>query len=111
MKKIYNSLITALTNKSKRLKLFVLAVIFFIANAANATTYYLTVAGAANAQLPASWNTIPAGGGAAAPNFTTSGDIFIIPSGRAGTFASTTSTTFAAGVTLQVDGSFTIGNG
>ena len=91
--------------------LFLLFSFLIFAFGANAGTYYLTNAARANAQLPASWNTIPAGGGTAAANFTTSGDIFIIPVGIAGTFASNTTATFSNVVSLQVDGSFTIGSG
>lgn len=76
-----------------------------------ATTYTLTTSGAANAQTPGNWNTNGiGGGGTAAANFTTSGDVFIIASGTAGTFLTNTSTTFATGVTLQINGTFTIGS-
>jgi hypothetical protein len=76
---------------------------------ASGATYFLTTANAASAHTPASWNTVAAGGGTAAANFTTSGDIFIIPLGTAGTFLN--ASTFALNVTLQVNGTFTIGNG
>jgi hypothetical protein len=48
---------------------------------ANNTTYYLTAGKATNAEEPASWNTSLNGGGTAATNFSTDGDIFIIPNG------------------------------
>ena len=77
-----------------------------------AASYTLTTAGAAAAQTAGNWNTGGiGGGGAAAGNFTTGGDIFIIANGTPGTFAAGSTTTFAAGVTLQVDGTFTIGAG
>ncbi|HUR29845.1 MAG TPA: hypothetical protein VMZ69_00365, partial [Saprospiraceae bacterium] len=80
-------------------------------NSAWAATYTLTTGGAANAQTPGNWNTGGVGGGgAAATNFTTNGDIFIIASGTAGTFVTNTTSTFGSGVTLQVDGTFTIGS-
>jgi hypothetical protein len=47
----------------------------------NAATYYLTSVGAANAQSPESWNTLPTGGGSTATNFSTNGDVFIVPTG------------------------------
>lgn len=88
-------------------------ILFFlcISIISNATTYYLTNAGKNSANLPASWNTNPAGGGTAATNFNTANDIFIIPSGIAGIFASKSSAAFGTNVTLQVDGNFTIGSG
>jgi hypothetical protein len=77
---------------------------------ASGANYFLTTGNAASAHTPASWNTIAAGGGTAAANFTTSGDIFIIPLGStAGTLLN--ASTFALNVTLQVNGTFTIGNG
>ncbi len=82
---------------------------------ANANTYYLTAAGAANAQTPASWNTVAGGGGTAAADFITNGDIFNIPVVISGTFGANTIFGSAAasgsGVTIQVLGSITINNG
>jgi len=82
---------------------------------ASAGTYYLTAAGAGNAQTPASWNTLPAGGGTAAANFTTNGDIFNIPVGINGIFGANTifgsGASSGSGVTIQVLGSMTINNG
>lgn len=96
----------------KRLCLFF--PLFFLCFVANATTYYLTAAGAGSAQTPANWNTNPAGGGTAATNFTTNTDIFIIPVAISGTFGA--SVTFGSGsasgsgVSLQVLGTMTISN-
>jgi hypothetical protein len=78
-----------------------------------ATTYYLTSAGAGSASTPSSWNTNSSGGGTAASNFTTDGDIFIIPSGINGTF--TSSVTFGntgngSQVNVQINGTATINN-
>ncbi|MFC2102135.1 autotransporter-associated beta strand repeat-containing protein, partial [Bacteroidota bacterium] len=87
-------------------------ILLFSVVAGQAATYYLTTAGAGAAQTASNWNNGGVeGGGTPASNFITSGDIFIISTGQAATFASNTATTFAAGVTLQVDGSFTIGTG
>lgn len=78
------------------------------------TIYYLTSAGAGNAQTPGNWNTNPAGGGTAATNFTAGGNIFNIPVGISGTFGA--NCTFGGtgnnnGVQLQVNGTATINNG
>ena len=82
---------------------------------ANANTYYLTAAGAANAQTPASWNTVAGGGGTAAADFVTNGDIFNIPVVISGTFGANTifgsGASSGSGVTIQVLGSITINNG
>src|SRR4051812_7953743 len=99
---------TITKSTSKLLIVFFLSIVFH--NQATATTYTLTTAGAANAQTAGNWNTGgTGGGGAAASNFTNAADVFIIASGTAAVFATTTSTTIAG--TLQVDGSFTIGSG
>ena len=78
------------------------------------TIYYLTSAGAGSAQTPGNWNTVAGGGGTAATNFTTGGDIFNIPVGINGTFGA--NCTFGGtgnnnGVQLQVNGTATINNG
>lgn len=78
----------------------------------SAATYYLTTNGRTAAQTPSNWNTGGiGGGGTAATNFTTSGDVFIISSGIDAVFASNTSTTFASNVTLEVNGTFQVGTG
>ncbi|MFZ1976779.1 MAG: hypothetical protein WAV76_02390, partial [Bacteroidota bacterium] len=81
---------------------------------AMAATYYLTAAGAGAAQTAGNWNTVAAGGGTAATNFTTTGDVFNIPSGISGIvsanwpFGSNGNTRT---LTLTIDGSLTINNG
>lgn len=79
----------------------------------DAATYTLTTAGAGAAQTPGNWNTGgTGGGGTAASNFTTAGDMFVIANGTAATFgASTTFGSSTAAVTLQVDGSFSVSTG
>lgn len=66
-----------------------LALFLLMQGSIHAATYYLTVAGAANAHLPESWNTNAAGGsgGTPAPNFTTDNDDFIVPAGINGVVA------------------------
>jgi len=58
-----------------------------------ATYYYKT--GSPNPNLPSSWNTLLSGAGVNATNFTTNGDIFIIPTGRTATL--TANLAFGAG--------------
>lgn len=77
-------------------------------------TYYLTELGTENAQDPKNWNTSPAGDGMAATDFTTDGDIFLIPQ----EISASTSADFIFGnydsdnaVTLNVFGTLTINNG
>jgi hypothetical protein len=82
--------------------------LLFAASLSNAwaATYYLTTTGVGTAGTPGNWNTGGVGGGGtAAANFTTSGDIFIVSTGQAATCGNAT---FAAGVTLQIDGTGTI---
>ena len=79
-----------LLRKSKVLSLVLgLLMMGFLANAG---TYFLTSAGQGSAQTPANWNTNAYGTGTPAANFTTGGDIFIIPSAISGVF--TANTTF-----------------
>lgn len=85
-----------------------------IASSVTATTYYLTAAGQANAQLPGSWNTNPGSGGTAATNFTTNGDVFIIPSGINGVVSA--NWTFgngsgASAMNLIINGTLTVNSG
>lgn len=79
------------------------------------TTYYLQNAGTSNAQTPGNWKTDAtlAGGGTAATNFTTSGDIFILSSGLTNNpvFAGGSNAAFGSGVTLNVQKNFTVGSG
>lgn len=84
----------------KRNSLIVVFWAFFLiaANKTFAVTYYLQVAGAP--QTAANWNTLPGGGGAAAANFTTAGDLFIIDNDAA-TLGN--NLTLGAGVNLQID--------
>jgi hypothetical protein len=81
---------------------------------ADAATYYLTNANQTTAQSASSWNTNPAGGGTTAGNFTTNGDIFIIPVGISGIWgANSTLGSSSPGneITLQVLGTLTINSG
>ncbi|MDB5230349.1 MAG: Mucin-22, partial [Chitinophagaceae bacterium] len=114
----YNNLLSAKkTNRSllKRALYGVMIPVFVLAaNFSNATTYFLTAAGAANAQTVASWNTIAAGGGTAAPNFTTAGDIFNIPANITGTVAANWTfgnASTASSITLTVDGTLQFTSG
>jgi hypothetical protein len=87
---------------NKLFKYLILLIFTLSLNSANATTYYLLTANATAAETVGNWNTIAAGGGIAATNFTTANDIFIIPTAITGTFNSTT--TFGANVTLRILG-------
>jgi hypothetical protein len=82
----------------------------FFTGAVQAATYYLTTLGANNPHLPANWNTGgTGGGGTAAPNFTTAGDVFIIAATmNAGGFRDNT---FGTNVTLIIDGTCEVDNG
>ncbi len=93
--------------------LLVMAAMLLSVSWAQAAIYYLTSAGAGSAQNPASWNTIAAGGGTPATNFSTSGDIFIIPTGINGSLSGSgnVSLSFGTGVTLQLDGTLNINGG
>ncbi len=72
---------------------------------AQANTYFLVTTN--KAEIPSSWNTNAAGGGTAATNFSTSGDIFLLTQNYI-TFAGGT---FGAGVTLQIEGTgISVGN-
>lgn len=80
-------------------------------------TYYLTAAGANNAQLPTSWNTNPAGSGTtpsalgSSTGFDTNGDIFVVPSGITGSIGSDWTFGGAGTQTLTVLGSLTVSSG
>ena len=91
---------------SRSAKSLIFIFLIFAGFQGKAATYYLVTTSAA--QTPGSWNTIAAGGGTAATNFTTSGDIFIISSGQTAVF---TNTIFGSGVTLQIDGTGVISLG
>lgn len=115
MKHFYPVTTKGLLNKMTK-PLLAIAFFLFITSAARATTYYLTAAGAGNAQTPSSWNTAANGTGAAATSFTNGGDVFIVPATITnGVFAS--SVTFGSasgsgsGVALQILGSATINTG
>lgn len=77
-------------------------------------TYYLTSAGAGNAQNPANWNTSPDGSGSPASSFTIYGDTFVVPVGISGvvsgawTFGNASA---VAAMTLTVEGTLTINSG
>lgn len=96
--------------KTLLLKSLIFAITFVVANLvlvfnSLSETYYLTSTGAGSAQTASNWNTDSNGGGTAAANFTTNGDVFIIISGISGIFKGTT--TFETGVTLQIEGTGT----
>ena len=83
-------------------------------NTATSATYYLTLAGAGNAQTPGNWNTVATGRGTAATNFTTANDIFIIPSGINGVVSDAWAfgnSAIALSITLTINGSLTINSG
>jgi hypothetical protein len=84
--------------------------------AAQATKFYLTPGGAANAQFPASWNTKQNGSGTAAKKFTNKGDEFVIPSGINGVLTGDwvfgpTSASHNAEMELSISGSLTVNKG
>jgi len=95
--------------------IIVIAMSFFLAQTSQAVnTYYLTKTGATNAQNPQNWNTSINGDGTAATNFSTEGDIFLIPKG----LSACTSADFIFGnydidntVTLNILGELTIKDG
>lgn len=81
-----------------------------------ATKYYLTPGGAANAQYPASWNTKQNGSGKAAKKFTNKGDEFVIPSGIHGILTGNwvfgpTSASEDAEMELSINGTLTVNKG
>lgn len=95
----------------KGVVLSIFSILIFSANL-SAATYYLTTIGAAKAETPSNWNTGgTGGGGTAAQNFTTAGDVFIIETGIAATFNNTVFGSATAGVTLQINGTARISNG
>lgn len=88
----------------------VLAVLMLVGvNSINAASYYLTAAGAGNAQVAANWNTVADGSGTAASNFTTSGDMFIIPTGLT-TGMLNASLTINGSLNIQTGGTLTTNN-
>src|SRR5437764_9310649 len=105
----FSTLWGASTLKRMTLALLFLSIVSF----AQAATYFLTAAGAGSAQTPGSWNTNPAGGGTAATNFTTSGDIFNIPSNINGvaTASFVFGSTSGANLVMNIDGSLTLNSG
>ncbi len=89
---------------------------FLFSTSVHAATYYLTEAGKASAQTPGGWNTIAAGGGTAASDFTTDVDIFIIPANIDATVSANWDFGFDAqggqrSLSLQVYGSLTFNSG
>jgi len=95
------------------MKAFIFSVVlFFLVISTQATTHYFI---SGNAQTPGNWNTLTTGGGTPATNFTTQGDIFIIPSGKVAIFSA--NCTFGSldgsgsGVNLTIDGTATINTG
>lgn len=76
-----------------------------------ATTYYNTPN--TDPSVPANWTTTAGGGGTAATNFTTSGDLFIVSGGTNAQFPNggAYNWTIGPGVTLQVDGGISYRNG
>lgn len=93
-----------------------LALFLLMQGSLHAATYYLTVAGAANAQVPGSWNTDPAGTGTPAPNFYSTNqainELFIIPNGINGTVSGNwqfgDDATAGKPMTLNVEGTLNI---
>lgn len=92
-----------------RVWVLMLLSVFFTSTIYGAT-YYLTVPGAGAPHLPANWNTGgTGGGGTAATNFTTAGDVFIIAGTiNAGGFRDNT---FGVDVLLVIDGTCQVDNG
>ena len=100
--------------RSIKIGFFMIALLLLLkGQEVKATTYYLTPTGAGSAQTASSWNTNPTGGGTSATNFSTSGDIFIIPSGINGIVSDNWN--FGSGnvltLMLTIDGSLTINSG
>lgn len=80
----------------------------------HAATFFLKAASAANAHLPASWNTVADGSGTNATNFTTTGNTFNIPAGINGTISTSVSfgpTGNTGQVAMTIDGTLTIASG
>jgi hypothetical protein len=96
--------------------LFLTFIVFGIGSipSLEANTFYLTSAGADSAQTARNWNTNAAGGGTAAGNFKTTGDIFIIPVGISGIVSANWTFgngTIPSALTLTISGSLTIDSG
>jgi hypothetical protein len=92
----------------------ILFLLMLLGNAAISATYYLTLAGAGNAQTAENWNTVATGRGTSATNFTTANDIFIIPSGINGIVSGAWAfgnSAIASSLTLTINGSLTINSG
>lgn len=70
--------------------------------------YYLTSSGAANAHLPASWNTNVNGGGFSSTGFDGNGDVFTIPAGISGAIAANWTFGGSGTQTLNILGTLTI---
>jgi hypothetical protein len=94
--------------------IMLLTIMFFVANPSFAAIYYLTFLGSGSAQIPASWNSNPAGGGKSPANFSTSGDKFIIPLGINGIVNGNwmlENSSKASEITLIIEGALTINQG
>jgi len=92
------------SNTFRNVTLVLLMVIGSVFASQAQTTYFLTTGGAGNAQTPGNWNTGGInGGGTAAANFTTSGDVFIVSLNNAVFSGNNTTTTFGTGVTLKFE--------
>ncbi|HPS66176.1 MAG TPA: hypothetical protein PK447_11440, partial [Ignavibacteria bacterium] len=88
--------------KSRFILMTILTLEALLYTNAKAETYYLTSTGAASAQNLSAWNTNPDGSGIQPSNFTTQGDVFIIPSGISGNISG--NWTIGQGVTLNIQG-------
>jgi trimeric autotransporter adhesin len=97
------------------LKAVLMMLVFLFAGLLNgiAATYYLNSANLSsrNAHLATNWCTGTGGTGSQAANFTTSGDIFIVPGGISGIIPNGQSLTIGSGVTLELIGSLSLGVG
>jgi hypothetical protein len=93
-----------LTAMKRKTYLLATLLALFVAGSVNAATYFLTTAGQGAAATAGNWNTGGVGGGGtAATNFTTNGDVFVISNTITGTFLNATFGSATASVTLQVE--------
>jgi hypothetical protein len=93
-----------LTAMKRKTYLLATLLALFVAGSVNAATYFLTTAGQGAAATAGNWNTGGVGGGGtAATNFTTAGDVFVISNTITGTFLSAIFGSATASVTLQVE--------
>jgi hypothetical protein len=113
----YTKILKLTTRKGQHIAKWMVSIamsLFLTQTSQAVNTYYLTESGAKNAQDPKSWNTSSTGDGTAATDFTTDGDLFLIPQGISASITSD----FIFGnydsdnaVTLNVFGTLTIKDG